>query len=131
MSTLDNGPRGSFAGNAERLEEAAREIKNKHLSDVQGAPPAPRAPGLTAEEAWSRNFMTQSLGPRAGVVNVANLAPMPHSTFVTAEFAAPRVARPGELKRAAPVERAPMSMRIGKEKDARRRSWLGRLMRGN
>jgi len=130
MNKLSDGPRSSFADNAERLEQAAREIKSKQLSDVQGAPPPPRAAGLTAEENWSKNFMTQSLGPRAGLINVANLSPMPHSTFVTAEFAPPRVAKPGELKRAAPVERAPMSMRIG-QKEERKRTWLGRLLRGS
>jgi hypothetical protein len=129
MNTLDNGPRSSFTENAERLEEAARAIKNKHLADVQGVPPQAARTGLTAEESWSKNFMTQGISPRAGVVSASNMTPMPHSTFVMAEFAPPRVARPEEFKRASPIERAPMNMRIGK-KEERKRSWLGRLLRG-
>lgn len=129
MKKLDKGPRSSFAENAERLDAAVREIKNRQLADVHGVPQQLPLKGPTAAETWSRNYATQSIGPRAGVMGPANMTPMPHSTFVLAESSPPRVAMPNEFKRAAPVDRAPMSMRVGKREE-RRRSWLGRLLRG-
>jgi hypothetical protein len=129
MKKLDKGPRSSFAEDAERLDAAVREIKNKQLADVHGVPQQPPLKGPTAAETWSRNYATQSISPRVGVMAPANMTPMPHSTFVLAESSPPRVAVPNELKRAAPVDRAPMSVRIGKFME-RRRSWLGRLLRG-
>ncbi len=129
MKKLDKGPRSSFAENAERLDAAARDIKDRQLADVQGVPAEPRVKGPSAAESWSRNYMTQSIAPHAGVTGPANMTPMPHSTFVLAETSPPRIATPNEFKRASPVDRAPMNMRIGKPEE-RRRSWLGRLLRG-
>ena len=129
MKKLDKGPRSSFAENAERLDFAVREINNKQLADVQGVPQQLPIKGPSAAETWSRNYMTQSLGPRAGVLGPGSMTPVPHSTFVLADVSPPRVPAPNEFKRADAIDRAPMHVRIGKT-EGRRRSWLGRLLRG-
>jgi hypothetical protein len=120
-----SAPTASLADGAERLERLIRGVKDRQLSDAHNVPvlkPATNAFLISPEEAWSKKFMTAGIGPTdfkaPQMPSIAVAAPVAGEAF--------RSDRPV----AAPVvERRTM---IGEvlAKPVRKRSWLGRLVRG-
>ncbi|MDE2134115.1 MAG: hypothetical protein KGJ49_05910 [Alphaproteobacteria bacterium] len=101
---------GALLDGAERFDRLARIVKDNQLGRTSTGPrpPVTEAFELSPEDAWSRKYMTQCIGP------------------VCFD---PAVEPPVFAKFAAPVEAAansgPIGLVIGKP--VRRRSWLGRL----
>jgi hypothetical protein len=124
-------PVGSLADGAERLERIVRGVKDRQLSDAHNAPvlrPATNAFVISPEEAWSKKFMTAGIGPSdfkaPQMPSIAVAAPMAGSTFQPAtRETAPPPPPPGDLR--------PGTIGHVLAKPARRRSWLGRLIRGS
>ncbi|HUJ02714.1 MAG TPA: hypothetical protein VLW75_03680 [Rhizomicrobium sp.] len=129
MEKLSKG-QSALAQGAERFADVARNVKAQQM----GEPPiqSPRMSVIAPGEAWSKKYMNLGIGPVPELVGVSNMTPMPHTTFVIGDVAPPRIAMPEKkiARTSAPADTAPMSLRIGK-KDERKRSWLGRLLRGN
>jgi hypothetical protein len=119
-------PVGSLNDGAERFERLIKGVKDRQLSEVHNAP-TPKAVGnsfaVSPEETWSRKFMTAGIGPQTFAAlqmpSIALAAPLPGQPFapVPAEPNIPGDLRPGAIGQA-----------LGKP--AKRRSWLGRLLRG-
>jgi hypothetical protein len=118
-------PVGSLNDGAERFERLIKGVKDRQLSEVHNAP-TPKAVGssfaVSPEETWSRKFMTAGIGPQTFAApqmpSIALAAPLPGQPFAPAAAALP----PGDLRPAA------IGQALGKP--AKRRSWLGRLLRG-
>ena len=129
MEKLSNG-QSAFAEGANRLGDVARTVKSQHVSEVQGASlQSPRMSVIAPDEVWAKKFMNQGIGPAPDMIGVSGMTPMPHTTFVMAEVAPPRISVGDAVKRTAPIERAPMSARINVKPEQPKRSWLGRLFR--
>jgi hypothetical protein len=119
-------PVGSLNDGAERFERLIKGVKDRQLSEVHNAP-MPKAVGssfaVSPEETWSRKFMTAGIGPQTFAApqmpSIALAAPLPGQPFAPSgvELKAPDDLRPGGIGQA-----------LGKP--AKRRSWLGRLLRG-
>ena len=78
-------------------------------------------------EKWSRNFQSQSIGPKVQSLALSDLAPVPRAMLVP-HGAGDRAAKGTEFA-PRPVVAAPMAEKLGKpEKLVKpRRSWLGRM----
>lgn len=134
-------PSRMLADAAERLDRLVSIVKDQQLARTQsGARPRENESFvLSPEEAWSKKYMIQCVGPVCTVRPAGDWAlPMPRPAPAapaakaagTLEFApgAPRPVRPepsaGGARRSRPE---PIGLAIGKP--VRRRSWLGRLLR--
>jgi len=118
----------AFAEAAERLEQTARAVKTQQVEETQGPPlGAPhRMTAISPDEAWSRKYMSQAIGPR--------MDPLPFSG--TSLHVPPIVpAAPKLAERAfasepiVPKRGAPIGADIGRALP-QRRSWLARLFLG-
>ena len=122
---------GSLGEGAERLDRLIRGVKDRQFSEAANAP-APKsvsnAFAVSPEEEWSKKFMTAGIGPMefkpVQMPMVSLAAPMP--------IAAPKPV-PKALE---PAIESPGAVRPGHigaalAKPGRRRSWFGRLVRGN
>ncbi|HEY8698141.1 MAG TPA: hypothetical protein VIM02_11010, partial [Rhizomicrobium sp.] len=69
----DRPLRSAFAEAAERLEQTARAVKTQQVEETQGPPLGVphRMTAISPDEAWSRKYMSQAIGPR--------MDPMPFS----------------------------------------------------
>jgi hypothetical protein len=131
-----NASIGSLSEGAERLERLIRGVKDRQYSEVGNAP-APKALStafaVSPEEEWSKKFMTAGIGPmdykpvHMPVVPIA--APVPKSAAAALK-PAPKALEPA-LAGASTGSRKPMPIGAVIAKPARRRSWLGRLVRGD
>lgn len=124
--------RSALTDAAERLDRLARVVKDQQLAETRSGPRIALNDAYVAspEEAWAKKFMTQAIGPAVTSLQPAVTLPpiqpvLPNQGFVATppktSGAAPEV-RPGAQDRA-------IGGAIGKP--MRRRSWLGRLFRGN
>ena len=141
---------GSLADGAERLERLIRGVKDRQYSEALNAPqPKSVSSGyaVSPEEEWSRKFMTAGIGPhdfkpvQMPVVSIAapstSLKPAPKGLEPAITAAAPAAkteakAAPRPAEKAAP---SPGSVRPGPigavlARPARKRTWFGRLVRG-
>jgi hypothetical protein len=130
MASKLSAPAASLAEGAERLERVIRGVKDRQLSDAHNVPvfSTNNAFAVSPEEAWSKKFMTAGIGPTdfkaPQMPTIAVSAPVAGATFQPAGMAAPHVV-------AAPVvERRSSTIGDVLAKPGRRRSWLGRLLRG-
>ncbi len=107
-------PRGALAEAADRFDRLVRGVKDQQLSETRSGPRIALTDSLVAspEEAWARNFMTQSIGPAVGGG---------HSAVVPADVSS----RPATS--AVASERPLLG---GGRRQARKRSWLGWLPLG-
>lgn len=149
-----NEAAGSLTDGAERLERLIRGVKDRQFSEVRTAPEPKNLSNAFVEspqEVWSRKFMTAGIGPTefkpvqmptvavAAPTMAQPLKPAPKSlepVLTLTEpappkpLAAPKAAatpRPaGELR---PAAKGPIGASIAKPQ--RKRSWFGRLVRGN
>ncbi len=138
----------SLAEGAERLDSLIRGVKDRQFSDARTAPEpktVPSAFAVSPEEAWSKQFMTAGIGPnefkpvQMPSIAVASptqaLRPSPKELEPALAHAAP-VARPG-VAQAKPVAATktgdvrPGHIGAALDKPGPRRSWFGRLVRGD
>ncbi len=146
---------GSLADGAERLERLIRGVKDRQYSEALNAPQpksVSSAYAVSPEEEWSKKFMTAGIGPhdfkpvQMPVVSIAapstSLKPAPKTLEPAITAVAPAPAGKVEMKAAPkPVEKpqakaSPGSVRPGPigaalAKPAAKRTWFGRLVRGN
>lgn len=138
---LSDAPRsGPLADAARRLESVVNIVKDQQLARTQSGARKPESETfvLSPEEAWSKKYMIQCVGP------VCTVRPTAEGALLLPRFvpAAPvQAAAPSReiapAKNARPVEKAPgravraaaepIGLAIGKP--VRPRSWLGRLLR--
>ena len=139
----------SLAEGAERLDSLIRGVKDRQFSEARTAPEpktVPSAFAVSPEEAWSKKFMTAGIGPNdfkpVQMPSIAIAAPMAGQAIRPA----PKELEPA-MVHAAPVAKAPAlakplavekldAVRPGHigaalAKPAPRRSWFGRLVKGN
>jgi len=136
---------GSLADGAERLERLIRGVKDRQFSEALNAPQpksVSNAYAVSPEEEWSKKFMTAGIGPhdfkpvQMPVVSIAapsaSLKPAPKALEPAIAAVAPKPAEKAE-KKAAPSPGAFRPGPIGATiaKPSTRRSWFGRLVRGN
>ncbi len=101
MEKLSNG-QSAFAQGADRLGDVARTVKNQQVSDVQGvAIQSPRMSVIAPDEVWAKKFINQGIGSAPDMIGVSGMTPMPHTTFVMAEVAPPRISVGDAVKRTA------------------------------
>lgn len=122
---------GSLAAGAERLEKIVRAVKERQLSEIQNAPvakPMTDAFSLSPEEIWSKKYMTAGIGP-AEIKPSGH--PLPSTSFKPSQepFSQPKMQQAFVSSAANSVK--PSSIGQTLAKPARRRSWLGRLVRGS
>ncbi|MEJ0025563.1 MAG: hypothetical protein WDN01_05995 [Rhizomicrobium sp.] len=143
---------GSLADGAERLERLIRGVKDRQFSEALNAPQpksVSNAYAVSPEEEWSRKFMTAGIGPhdfkpvQMPVISIAApsaaLKPAPKVLEPAIAAVAASPAAPKSVpKAAAPAAAAqsPGSVRPGPigaaiAKPARKRTWFGRMVRGN
>jgi len=129
---------GSLADGAERLDRLIRGVKDRQLSEVGNAP-APKsvstAYAVSPEEEWSKKFMTAGIGPME--FKPVQMPVVPLAAHVSAAALKPAVqAAAPEPKAVQPAIESPGAVRPGHigaalAKPAPRRSWFGRLVKGN
>jgi hypothetical protein len=150
---------GSLADGAERLERLIRGVKDRQFSEVRTAPEPKSLSNAFVEspqEVWSKKFMTAGIGPTefkpvqmpsipvAPMVSAQQpLKPTPKSLEPVLTLTEPAPPKPmaalapkplaaaaprpaGELR---PAAKGPIGASIAKPQ--RKRSWFGRLVRGD
>lgn len=128
-----------FGEGAARLAEMARAVKARQLAELQGAAGPSGAVAIDApDEAWSRKFASQAIGP-TGADALKAMAPVWHAPAIVPDLASLRasVTHSQEFSRKMDAGLGgkpeglglPISERLGRE-DRPRRSWLARLFRG-
>jgi hypothetical protein len=137
---LDAAPKGALAEGAERFARMVDVVKDQQRARTNSGARIVDTDAfiLSPDEAWSKKYMTQCIGPVCtirptalgaqglpGAVAQPQAAPADHA-YVAVE-AAPAPA--GRRRRAAKVRLDPIGIAIGKP--VRRRSWLGRLILGS
>ena len=128
MAGRVSAPVASLAEGAERFERVIRGVKDRQLSDAHNVPvfSTNNAFAVSPEEAWSKKFMTAGIGPSdykaPQMPSIGVAAPIAGATFQPAGSAKPYVAAPVVVERRGTIGDV-------LAKPARRRSWLGRLVR--
>jgi hypothetical protein len=121
---LNDGPRRSaFVEGAARLDSIARPGGQNGEAPAPLQAAADRMAAISPDEAWSKRFMSQGIGPGKNgpepAVSIPDLALM--------ESAPPKPEPPLRREFSKPGKPLPIGAAIGKPM---RRSWLGRLIRG-
>jgi hypothetical protein len=134
-------PSGPLADAADRLDRVVSIVKDQQLARTRSGarPPESEAYVLSPEEAWSKKYMIQCVGPvctvrptgeGGGMMPQVAPAPAAKSAASSLEFAPEKPQRTKPAARAQksrPAAPEPIGLAIGKP--VRRRSWLGRLFR--
>lgn len=124
-----NRPRSTFAEGAERLAKLARTVREQQIADVQGvvAFPVSNVYSLSPDEVWSKKYMSQGIGPTLDCARPGGVCPMPFEANEPATAIVPQAVK--SVTQAAPTADYPqIGQAIGKP--YRKRSWLGRALRG-
>ena len=136
----DRSRGGPLAEAAERLDRVANVVKDQQLARTRSGARKPESEAfvLSPEEAWSKKYMIQCVGPvctvrptAEGALLLPRYTPPPvrstapsHAVSAAKPAPAPlRVQNPPVRKSAA----EPIGLAIGKP--VRKRGWLGRLFR--
>ncbi|MEI9989737.1 MAG: hypothetical protein WDM86_06830 [Rhizomicrobium sp.] len=143
---------GSLADGAERLERLIRGVKDRQFSEALNAPQpksVSNAYAVSPEEEWSKKFMTAGIGPhdfkpvQMPVVSIAApsaaLKPAPKTLEPALAVAAPAAPKkvaaappaPKKIEAASPGSVRPGPIGAAIARPARKRTWFGRLVRGN
>jgi hypothetical protein len=131
MAAKLSEPTGALAEGADRLERVVLSVKARQLAETHNAPvlkPAYDAFSYSPDEIWSKNYMTVGIGPS---VRPTSSFPGQSTSF----------GKPGEPLPSAKLQPAlahsssgtvrPVTIGEALAKPARRRTWLGRLVRGS
>lgn len=127
--SLDQPLRSAFADAAGRLEQVAHSVKAQQAHETQPPPPSGAAHRMTAvspDEAWSRKYMSQAIGPRLDPMPLAGLS---RHVPPIVPAAAGLSERPFAAQPVVPKRGAPIGADIGRA-GPHRRSWLARLFLG-
>ncbi len=125
---------GALLDGAERFDRLARIVKDNQLGRTSTGPrpPVTEAFELSPEDAWSRKYMTQCIGPvcfdpAAEPPVFAKFTAPPEATAQNRGYgtAEPRRVRSASPKGREPANSGPIGLVIGKP--IRPHSWLGRL----
>jgi hypothetical protein len=126
--SLDQPLRSAFADAAGRLEQVAHSVKAQQAQETQPPPPsgADRMTAISPDEAWSRKYMSQAIGPRLDPMPLVGLSRHVPPIVPAAAGLSERAfsAQPVVPKRGAPI-----GADIGRGLP-QRRSWLARLFLG-
>ena len=130
MATRLAGLTGALSEGAERLQRVVLTVKARQLAETRNAPvlkPASDGFGFSPDEIWSKNYMTVGIGPS---VSRPSALPFGSTSFRVQEQPVAVTKLQPALMRSA--ENSPRHVTIGEAlaKPVRRRSWLGRLIRG-
>ena len=137
----ERAPSGRLADAAGRMERVVNTVKDQQLARTRSGARRPESEAyvLSPEEAWSKKYMIQCVGPvctirptSEGALLLPRFAPAPpraaapHSHSVAASAEAPAAAAK-PARKAARKAAEPIGLAIGKP--IRKRSWLGRMFR--
>jgi hypothetical protein len=128
----------ALADGADRLEQVIRGVKDRQYSEARTAPEpktVTSAFAVSPEEAWSKKFMTAGIGPTdfkpVQMPSIAIAAPTAAQALRPAPTELePAMAPAAPLAPAKPEKARTAHIGQALAKPARRRSWLGRLVRG-
>ena len=138
----DHAKSGPLAEGAERLARVANIVKDQQLARTQSGAQRPESETfvLSPEEAWSKKYMIQCVGPvctvrptAEGALLLPRFAPAPPPARMAAPSREIAPEKPLQKQASAPARPSrkaaaePIGVAIGKP--VRRRSWLGRLVR--
>ena len=130
--------RGALAEAADRLDRIVNIVKDQQLSQTQSGTvrrPESEAYVLSPEEAWSRKYMIQCVGP------VCTIRPTAEGALLLPRFVpGPPVRQASQIREIAPAPQVSAAARPGRSADSepiglligkkvRRRGLLGRLFR--
>jgi hypothetical protein len=123
-----NRPRSALADGAERLARLARTVREQQISEVQGitALPVTNAYSLSPDEVWSKKYMSQAIGPTLDCARPGGVCPMPVAVDAPAVVSA--ASAPKTAEKASAADYPQIGQAIGKP--YRKRSWVGRALRG-
>jgi hypothetical protein len=137
---LNDKPRsGPLADAAERLDRVVSIVKDQQRArtDSGARPRESEVFVLSPEEAWSKKYMIQCVGPvctvrptEEGALLLPRFAPPPRPAAQSQEIAQQRPAATKTEQASRPSRKAapePIGLAIGKP--VRKRSWLGRVFR--
>jgi hypothetical protein len=115
--------RGALAEGAEKFERIARTIKDDQLARTKTgpSPPVSEVFVLNPNEAWARKYMTHCIGPVCFGPSATDRQNAPKSARSPPESRGQTPAGSGHHEE-------PIGFALGKP--AKRRSWIGRLLRG-
>ncbi|MBU6297304.1 MAG: hypothetical protein KGJ79_12365 [Alphaproteobacteria bacterium] len=130
MAEARKSGEGALAEGAERFDRLVRIVKDSQLSRTKAGPKPPitEAFVLSPDEAWAKKYMTQCIGPVCfGPLTepppFVNYTAPPLGSVKSHDFSVSEAARTAQRDAKEPIGRA-----IGKP--SRRRTWLGRLLKG-
>jgi hypothetical protein len=141
---LNERPRaGALADAAEKLGRVASVVKDQQIARNQSGarPPESEVFTLSPEEAWSKKYMIQCVGPVCTIRPTADAASLLLPRFAPAPSAAAQPAQTVAVEtRAAPAQKAEMPARSSRKaavepigliigKPVRKRSLIARLFR--
>ena len=134
-SLLQDEARSALRDGAARLDQFVQQVRAHQAALSQGTS-GEQTLVLSPDEAWSRNFMSQAIGPRLEIPRIVGFTPPPMpqmSLYVTSlrhdsQPYAPRPAEEPGLRTVPSSDNSgPLSRTLGK--DVPSRSWLARLFR--
>lgn len=121
--------RGALADGAARLEALASEVKSRQAAQCQGPMDFVRQ-SVSPDEAWSRNYMTQGIGPQVEVAPVTGIALAPPMPAVSIQLPpTPGPVEPVAAKAVIPAREAAGDIGAHLGRPRPRRSWISRLVR--
>lgn len=122
---------GSLSEGVERLERVVLAVKARQLAETRNAPSLKAVSdgfGFSPDEIWSKNYMTVGIGPSVRRPPPPNggstMFRLPDQPLAAARLQPPLVSSPSG-------KRAQGTIGDTLAKPVRRRSWLGRLVRGS
>lgn len=122
-------PRSAFLEGADRLDQVQRAVRVQHMEETGAmAEPRRRMSAVSPDEAWSRKYMTQAIGPISepagqAFTEFARSASAPND--VAGNFAPAEIVPKPEL-----ASIRPMATQLGR-RQTKQRGWLGRLLLGS
>jgi len=134
-----NRPRSALADGADKLAKLARTVREQQIADTLGAPrfPVSDVYSMSPDEAWSKQYMSQGIGPVPECTAAGGFCPMPFTAAQLQKVAASapvkpqvsatvvHVAAPEPVPAAAsPAQPAQIGQTIGKP--YKRRGWFSR-----
>jgi hypothetical protein len=132
-----NRPRSALGDGAERLARLARTVREQQIAEMPGAMRLAVSDvySLSPDEVWSKKFMSQGIGPTPDCAAPGGFCPMPFEQVQIPQPTQSPPIRPEPLASASPAGQIPLPRggQIGQAigKPLKRRSWLGRALRGS
>lgn len=134
-SLLQDESRSALRDGAARLDQFVQQVRAHQTAMSQGGAVEQNI-SLSPDEAWSKNFMNQAIGPRLEVPRITGFTPPPMPQVSLEVAPTPREtqsyrAQPEEqpAARTAPQLDGPAPMHESRDRDVPSRSWLSRLFR--